>query len=104
MLRKNQHGAQLLRNFPHEALHRKRWQVLNRPEDDEQGEWELTDENTYGIVAEPGDVALITGVEQNRSSRLLPVLVSYKVPLFEGAILQESKVINLEWMTTWNMK
>lgn len=51
--------------------------------------------NAHGIVAEPGDVSFIAGVEENRSSRLLPVLVSNEVSLLEGAILQESKVINL---------
>lgn len=43
--------------------------------------------DTYSIVAEPGDVTFIASVEQNRSSRLLPVFVSHKVSLFEGAIL-----------------
>lgn len=50
----------------------------------------------YCIVAEPGDVAFIPSVEQNRSSRMLPVFVSHEVSLFEGAILEESKVINLK--------
>lgn len=49
----------------------------------------------YSIVAEPGDVAFIASVEQNRSPGLLPVFVSNKVSLLEGAILQESKMINL---------
>lgn len=54
----------------------------------------------YSIVAEPGDIAFIASVEQNRSCRLLPVLVSHKVSLLEGAILQEPKVINLKQMQT----
>lgn len=56
--------------------------------------WEK--EETHGVVAEPGDVAFIAGVEQNGSSRLPPVLVSNKVALLEGAILQEAKVVNLQ--------
>lgn len=50
---------------------------------------------THGVIAEPGNVAFIAGVEQNGSSRLPPVLVSNKVALLEGAILQEAKVVNL---------
>lgn len=50
----------------------------------------------YGVVAEPGDVAFIAGVEQNGSIGLMPVFVSYKVPLFEGGVLEESKMINLQ--------
>lgn len=55
--------------------------------------------NAHGIVAEPGDVSFVACVEENRSSWLLPVLVSNEVSLLEGAILQESKVINLLWET-----
>lgn len=51
--------------------------------------------NAHSIVAEPGDVSFVAGVEENRSSWLLPVFVSNEVSLLEGAILQESKVINL---------
>lgn len=49
----------------------------------------------YSVVAEPGYVAFISSIEQNRSSRLLPVFVRQKVSLFEGAILKESKMVNL---------
>lgn len=55
----------------------------------------MTDGDIYSVVAEPGDLAFVAGVEQNRSSGLLPVLISHEVSLFEGAVLQESKVINL---------
>lgn len=51
--------------------------------------------NSYGVVAEPGDVAFIAGVEQNGSPRFLPVFFSDEVALLEGAILQEAKMINL---------
>lgn len=49
----------------------------------------------YCVVAEPGDVSFISGVEQNRSIWLVPVFVSHKVSLLKGAVLKESKVINL---------
>lgn len=57
-------------------------------------------EGIYSIVAEPGDVAFIASVEQNRSCGLLPLFVSHKVSLLEGAILQESKMVNLKQMKT----
>lgn len=60
---------------------------------------ELWGSESYGVVAEPGDVAFIAGVEQNGSSRFPPVPVSNEVPLLEGSILQEPKMINL-----WRMK
>lgn len=50
----------------------------------------------HRIVAEPGDVSLIARIEENWSSGLLPVFVINKISLFEGAILQESKVIDLQ--------
>lgn len=58
----------------------------------------MNDEGSvYSIVAEPGDVSLIACVEQNGASFLMPVLVSNKVPLLESAILQEAKMVNLQW-------
>lgn len=51
--------------------------------------------DAHSVVAEPGDVALVASVEQNGSPGLLPVFVGHKVPLFEGAILEETEMINL---------
>lgn len=56
---------------------------------------ELRGRESYGVVAEPGDVAFIAGVEQNGSPGPLPVLVGHEVALLEGSILQEAKMINL---------
>ena len=51
---------------------------------------------SYSIIAEPCDVPFIPGVEQDGPPLLMPVLVGHQVALFEGAILKEAKMINLE--------
>lgn len=60
--------------------------------------------SSYSVVAEPGDVAFIAGVEQNGSPRFLPVFVSDEVALLEGPILQEAKMINLWQKETVKME
>lgn len=49
----------------------------------------------YRVVTEPCDVSFIASVKQNWALCLVPVLVVDKVPLFERAILQKPKVIDL---------
>lgn len=69
MLGKNQHGAQLLRYFPHEAL--QRGEKITGVELDLElcvcfirlRKQTLGERETYGVVAEPGDVTFIAGVE-----------------------------------------
>lgn len=87
MFRKDQHGAQSLGNLPHEALEGKGAQGPSQTEAHTPVETHRAGRGSYSVVAEPGDVALIAGVEQNGSSGLLPVSVCHEIPLFERAVL-----------------
>ncbi len=49
----------------------------------------------YSVVTEPRDVSFIARIKQDWASFLVPVLVIKKIPLFECAILQKAKMVNL---------
>ena len=55
-------------------------------------------EQAHGVISEPGDVALVPRVEENRSS-IDETLVVVEVPLRERRVVQKREVVQLHRRT-----